>query len=78
MLKFSRRLPFILIMIEAIARTGTAMTQGQLRSEASVSVAKQMLDGTRLQGQQALKLIASAAAPPAPQDGRGLIVSTYA
>ena len=54
------------------------MTAGEIRTAASVGVARKMLDSTRMQGQQALKLIESAAAPPLPQDGRGLIVSAYA
>jgi len=65
-------------MAGGLAALGSAMSHAELKSNASVKVAKQVLDSTRLQGQQALKLIASAAAPPAPTAARGTLVNTYA
>ncbi len=47
---------------------------------ASVAVAKKSLQSTRMQGQQALKLIDAAVdgAPRPAGDGRGTLVNTYA
>jgi hypothetical protein len=61
-----------------LIQLGTAMSQTNLRTSASLKVTRQVLDSTRLQGQQALKLIQAAAAPPAAADGRGSLVNTYA
>ncbi len=58
----------------------SAMQHQATVDTASVAVAKKSLQSTRLQGQQALKLIDSAvdAPPRAAGDGRGTRVSTYA
>ncbi len=58
----------------------SAMQQQTTRDAASVMVASKPLRNTRLQGQQALKLIESAvdAPPKAAGDGGGTLVSTYA
>ena len=58
----------------------SAMQHQAHLDNASVAVAKKSLQSTRMQGQQALKLIDAAVdgAPRPAGDGRGTLVNTYA
>ncbi len=63
--------------VSAIASVATAMTQAETSTRAAVAVADKALANTKLQGQQALKLIQSAAAVSAAGSS-GHLLSVYA
>jgi hypothetical protein len=63
--------------VSSISSLGTAMSQAETSTRAAVAVAGKALANTKLQGQQALKLIQSAAAV-ANASSSGHTLSVYA